>query len=163
MIRRTKPALKNWPLLIMMLIIVGIITACSSGDSQPPISGNSQVQNQEEKPAAEPTQAELDQKLKSEAIKADFVTINGHTDENRDLKVFAEGKISVVDYQKVMDSFPSFLLSQKEDDGYGIYHISNMLSFPNLKDGDNVIVYGVLDGVDKSGIPRIIATIIEVK
>ncbi|EGO86269.1 hypothetical protein G8S49_11070 [Clostridium botulinum C] len=112
----------------------------------------------------EPTQQELNEKLKKEAVKADFVKINGHEKENANLKVFAEGKISCVDYKKVMDVFPSFSLKQKEGKGYGLYHITNLFSKEGFKDGDIVRIYGTVNKVkSKTGYPKIIATVIEKK
>ena len=61
-----------------------------------------------------------------------------------------------------MDVFPSFLLSQEEGNGFGVYHITNILSIEGLEDGDEVIIYGIVDSTIVA-IPRIIATIIEVK
>ncbi|MCT4593186.1 MAG: hypothetical protein N4A57_02780 [Anaeromicrobium sp.] len=106
--------------------------------------------------------------IKEEAVKADFIKLNGHTKENAKLPVFAEGEISCVDYENVMDVVPSFLLSQKEGDGYGIYHIANVPAFIGkdgnikLKDGDIVKIYGIVDAeTAKDGSIRIVATSIE--
>lgn len=109
----------------------------------------------------EKSQEELNQELKNQAVQANFVEINGHTSELKNKKVFAVGKISVVDYQDTMDVFPSFTLSQKESNGFGIYHITNALNIKGLKDGDNVKIYGTIDGMTKDKMPKIIATIIE--
>lgn len=108
-------------------------------------------------------QAILNDKLEKEAVKADFVSLNGNTEQNFGLRVFAEGKISVVDYNSVMDVFPSFMLSQEEGDGYGIYHVSNALSVPDLKDGDYVKVYGLVDGTNNVGMIKILATVVELE
>lgn len=107
------------------------------------------------------TQEDLNENLKQAAEKADFVKINGHTDEYKNIKVYAEGAISSVDYDNIFDIFPSFALSQVEGEGYGVYHITNALSVPDLKDGDSVIVYGVVTGVSNLGAPKISATVVE--
>lgn len=107
------------------------------------------------------SQDQLNQELKNQSVQANFVEINGHTSELKNKKVFAVGKISVVDYQGAMDVFPSFILSQKESNGFGMYHITNVLSVKGLKDGDNVKIYGTIDGTAKDSMPKIIATVIE--
>ena len=102
-------------------------------------------------------------KLKTEAVKADFVEINGHYDKVKARAVFAEGKITAVDYKNVMDLFPSFTLSQKEGDGYGMYHVRNVSDSKDLKDGDTVKVYGKIGEPNASGMPTIMCTVIEKK
>ena len=94
----------------------------------------------------EKTQEQINQELREKAIRADFTVINSE-EETDGLAVFAEGEISVVDYKGSIDIdvFPSFLLSQEEGDGFGVYHISNILSVDGLEDGDEVIVYGTVD------------------
>lgn len=110
------------------------------------------------------TQEELNDKLKKDAVKAEFVKLNGNSDANKNLKVFAEGTISNVDYDKVNDIFPSFTLTQEEDGGgYGMYHILNILNVEGLKEGDYVKIYGVVDGENNMGLTKISATIIEKK
>lgn len=108
------------------------------------------------------TKQEIDDNLKKEAVKVDFIKVNGHEKENKDLKVYAEGKISIVDYKNKMDIFPSFVLTQNEGDGFGMYHITNILGIEGLKDGDQVKLYGTVSGEkNKAGMPIIITTIVE--
>lgn len=52
------------------------------------------------------------------------------------------------------------MLTQVEGDGFEIYHITNVLNLEGLENGDNVIVYGSVNGTIV-GLPRIMATIIE--
>lgn len=160
--------MKKIIIIIISVFIIATLIGCSSSSTTPQNTSQNQNATQNQNTAQgnlttnkEPTQEELNQKLKEEATKADFIQINGHEDELVNKKVYAEGKISVVDYEKVMDLFPSFLLSQKEGDGYGVYHVTNVLNVPDLKDGDTVKVYGTLKGKDKTGGPKINATIIE--
>ncbi|MBS4958920.1 MULTISPECIES: hypothetical protein [Clostridium] len=154
---------------LLVAIISGIIVVSLSGcasnksvennkESKPDMKVEEQKKDEKEQKVS---QEDLNEQLKKEAVKADFVELNGNTDKNKNLKVFAEGTISVVDYDRVMDIFPSFTLTQEEGEGYGIYHISNVLSVEGLKDGDKVKVYGVVDGENDSGLIKISATVIE--
>lgn len=148
---------KIW-IFALLLVMVLSLAGCEKGSSQ---TSNNNSDNQSKQEQKEPTQEELNEKLKKEAIKADFVKLNGHAAENKGLKVFAEGKISVVDYERKMDLFPSFMIAQKEGNGFGMYHVANLLDIKDLKDGDSVRIYGSIDGTDQTGITRIVATVIE--
>ena len=149
---------------VLMVLLLMILVGCSNEKSKNSNKKESETiitNNQTNKVTEKENPSE---KLKKEAIKAEFVKINGHEKANENLKVYAEGKISVVDYEKKLDVFPSFILSQEEDKGFGVYHISNILGKEGLKDGDEVKIYGVVSGEkNKSGMPVILATIIEKK
>lgn len=157
--KKTKKPLINAGLCIILFIIsLSMPNGTATQDKK--IEGKAAESKQVNKEKV--SQEDLNNNLKKEAIKAEFTVLNGHNAEKADLKVFAEGEISAVDYNKVMDVFPSFLLSQKEGDGYGMYHISNLLDIKGLKNGDNVKVYGTVDKeLSKDGIIKINATIIE--
>lgn len=142
---------KYLSILLIFLLLISLV-ACGNDDSE--------VEEPIEKVEDEPIEEE--ESIKDTAIEADFIEINGKEEANG-MRVFAEGEISNVDYDNVMDVLPSFLLSQKEGDGYGMYHITNAISLEGLEDGDIVIIYGLVDGTSDSGMPRIIATIIEPK
>lgn len=145
-------------LILSVFIVGGCGSAATSNKTEQPASSAS---DQTKSSTIEKTQEEANAQLKAEAEKADFVKLNGHTAEYKGLKVFTEGSISVVDYDNVMDVFPSFTLTQVENGGYGMYHITNALSIPDLKDGDTVTIYGIVSGTDSTGAIKIIATIIE--
>ncbi|WP_206153060.1 hypothetical protein [Clostridium cadaveris] len=152
---------------LLSILLVGMLsvgmTACGNSKDTAKKDDTSTPAPTETK-KEEPTREELNEKLKKEAVKADFVKLNGHSKENKDLKVFAEGKISIVDYKNTMDLFPSFTLTQEEGTGVGMYHITNILSVEGLKDGDTVKIYGVVDEEpSKAGLIKITATIIEKK
>ena len=145
---------------LMLVGLIGCGNSTSKNDGtkveQEETNKNDKVQKEEKD-----EQKELDEELIKEAVKADFVKLNGHAEENKNLKVFAEGTISNVDYDCVMDLFPSFTLVQKEGEGNGMYHISNVLGVKGLKEGDYVKAYGVIDGESNVGLVKIAATVIE--
>lgn len=153
---------------LLITIVLGILLISLSGcGSSKNVENNkvskSDVKVEEQKKEEKVEQEDLNEQLKKEAVKAEFVQLNSNIDKNKNLKVFAEGTISVVDYDNVMDVFPSFVLTQKEGEGSGMYHISNVLDVKGLKDGDNVKIYGVVNGTNDSGIIKISATIVEKK
>ncbi|EDT84662.1 hypothetical protein [Clostridium botulinum] len=144
-------------LLFIVLISLGLF-GCGAATNKDTTASIKQETKQEEK--KEPTQEELNEKLKKEAVEADFVKINAGKAKN--MKVFAEGKISAVDNESKLDIFPSFMLTQKRENGYGVYHVRNVLSVQGLKDGDTVKIYGIVEEKDKeTGMPIISATVIE--
>ena len=150
---------------ILLTIISGILAVSLAGCGSNKNANNDQESKPqvkvEDQQNIEKDQEDLNEELKKEAVKADFVELNGNVEKNKSLKVFAEGTISVVDYDNVMDLFPSFLLTQEEGEGYGMYHITNILGIEGLKDGDIVKIYGVVDGKNDSGMVKITATVIE--
>ena len=101
-------------------------------------------------------------KLEKEAIKANFVKMSKNVNQYIGTKVYATGKITSVDYKGLASKYPTFMLSQKESNGYGIYYVYNMKNVKGLKDGDTVKIYGTIKGTDKLGfIPSIAATIVK--
>lgn len=157
---------KRKPLIMcgvcILSCIVGIAIAPSPSDNNEISKDNTIQTNSSSDKKVEVTQEQLDEKLKKDAVKADFVKLNGHSNENADLKVFIEGEISCVDYQCVIDVFPSFLISQKEGEGFGMYHVTNIRSIKDLKDGDIVKVYGTVDKeTSNDGMVKINSTVIE--
>ncbi|MFD0827582.1 hypothetical protein ACT8ZR_18295 [Neobacillus sp. M.A.Huq-85] len=115
----------------------------------------------------EPTQQELNDKLKSEAVQADFVELNVDNPPLRK-KVYIDGKVSVLT-KGVLDEFT---ITSKEGNGYGMYHVT-LFNTTDTKysEGDQVRIYGTVGGLnsgkevgkDDSGMIMIIATIIEKK
>lgn len=138
-----------------------LLTACGEEEKAAP---------KEETPAAEekeasdkvaetkgPTQEELNEKMRKEAIKLEFVAAN--SDEvAKNTKVTISGKVSNIDKEGVGGKFT---VTTNEDDGYGMYTVVN-LTLEDVSMDSEVTVYGTFDGSDPDlGFPTIIATIIE--
>lgn len=105
---------------------------------------------------AEPTQEELNEKMKNEAIKLDFVAANG--DEiAKDTKVTISGKVTNISEEGVGGKFT---VTTIEGDGYGVYSVKN-LALKDVSLDSEVTIYGTYDKKDDLGFPTIIATIIE--
>jgi len=137
-----------------------LLTACGGEEKAAP---------KEETPAAEekeatdkvaetkgPSQEELNEKLKAEAIKLDFVAANGG-EVAKDTKVTITGKVTNINEEGVGGTFT---VTTTEGDGYGMFTVKNF----TLKDvtmDSEVTVYGTFDGKDELGAPSIIASIIE--
>lgn len=166
----TKKVLFKTSLLLAITCV--LMTGCSSNKSASTIENatkkNTSIQqpqnsNSNSTPVESPAPTtDPDKELKEKAVLADFVAINGHYEDVKGQKVYAEGTISIVDYKRVMDIFPSFTLTTKEGSGYGMYHIVNILNIPDLKDNDMVKIYGTITKPEeKTQMPTITATIIE--
>lgn len=110
------------------------------------------------------SQKELNDKIKKEAVKADFVQLNGHEDEYKNKKVFIEGTVEVLKEQELLGEFT---MSTKEGNGYGMYSMNGIDTEndykigKDIKKGDKIKVYGTIGGKDKLGMPKIDYTIIE--
>lgn len=144
-------------LLSVLLILVLAVIGCGE---KPASKDVTQIKKQAEfKKETEPTQEELNKKLKENAVKADFVELNSYPDKNKDKKVYVEGEVGVVFGDGVGQKFD---MSAKEGNGYGYYTITNLCGMYDVKEGDVLKAYGVFSGHDeKTSIPKITATIIE--
>jgi hypothetical protein len=132
------------------------LTACSSEGSTS--SNNDEEPVVEQEKNNEPTQEELNDKLKSEAVEASFVELNDPAAEINK-QVFAVGEVSVKHEDGI---FQVFDLSVKEGEGYGIYQVTDVLKVTDYSDGDTVKVYGIYKGKDEAtGMPMINSTVIE--
>lgn len=106
--------------------------------------------------ATEPTQNELNAKLKTEAIPLDFVAANGDEIE-KDTKVTITGEVTSVMSDGVGGKFT---VTTTEDDGFGVFSVTN-LTLDEVVEGQTVNVYGTFSGKDESSTPSITATFIE--
>jgi len=141
--------MKKLLVLLIVLFSVSLLAACG---------GNEKVSDQgEPKETAtkeqEPTQDELNEQLKAEAVEANFVELNGdNAEENK--KVFTAGEVTIINKEGSMGEF-----TLSDGDG-GMYTIVNVLG-TEISEGDQVKVYGPFTGKDDLGFPTISATIIE--
>jgi len=100
---------------------------------------------------ADANQEVLNAQLKKDAVKADFVEINGHIDKFVGKPVFTEGKVFIP-----VEGSPYFELTTVEGDGFGMYVVTNASGVYGLKDGDMVKIYGKVGSPDqKTGMPTI--------
>lgn len=154
-------------LALFIITILALITACGENE-EPAEEANADVEVEANENAegvtegskdskeSEPTQEELNEQLKAEAVQADFVELNNdNAEENK--KVFSVGEVTHIAKEGMLGEFT---LTTEEDDGYGMYTISNFTEV-EVAEGDNVKVYGVTSGKDDLGVPVINATIIE--
>lgn len=152
---------KIWILLVILFLLCSLI-GCGESKTTPV---NSNTTNNTSIQKSEPTQTELNNQLKKEAVKADFVKLNGHEDEYKNEKVFLEGQVTTIIQAASVGG--EFTVSIKEGNGFGMYGITSFDTENNyevgkdINKGDKVKVYGTIDGKDKFGFPHINATIIE--
>lgn len=155
----------------LLLSGVFVLSACGSDDVEE-VSGDSTPVEEVTRPPLsdaakqvleagkenEPTQEELNVKLKEEATQADFVELNVDNPPI-DKKVFAAGTITFVNDSGLGGTFT---LTTEEEKGIGIYTIFNLTSDFEVQEGQYVTIYGTVSP-DKSedGSPQITATIIE--
>lgn len=121
--------------LLMSTVIIGGVLLAGCGNDEEVVKEEKVEQTE----PAEPTQAELDAKLKEEAVEADFVTINGDTPPELDTKVFLTGEVQSISEYDLGGELVSIMT--KEGDGYGYYMIIN--GDPGTVEiGKNYKVYG---------------------
>lgn len=104
----------------------------------------------------EPTQEELNAKLKDEAITLDFIAANGDEVE-KDTKVTITGEVTTVMSEGIGGIFT---VTTTEGDGFGLFSVKNFTS-DEVVEGQTVSVYGTYNGKDESKIPSIVASFIE--
>lgn len=149
-------------------ILVGL-TACDSSQ-QNESNEKTNVKSQTETKKDLTSQDELNKKIKQDAEEVSFVKANGDQYE-KGKRLKATG---TVDLLLKSSTLPSFIINTNENDGKGMYTIqivqSGVQSNENeitLKDGmkitkgAKVTIYGAYDEKDKTGMPKISATVIE--
>ncbi|CAG9608069.1 hypothetical protein [Pseudoneobacillus rhizosphaerae] len=110
-----------------------------------------------EESISEPSQEELNEKLKTESVQADFVELNSDQAEIGK-KVFTTGEVSIIKEDGI---FKTFTLTTKENNGYGMFTITDILKSENYQDGDTVKIFGTYAGKDDLGFLKIDSTVIE--
>lgn len=135
--------------LLILLLASSLLTACGSEETAIP----KEEKTTKEESNSEPTQEELNEKLKAEAVQADFVELNDPGAE-MDKKVFAIGEVSSIKEDGI---FQVFTLTTED----GMYSVTDVLKETEYTDGDTVKVYGTYKGKDDLGMPSINSTVIE--
>lgn len=141
--------------LVVLMIFASFIAGCNPSENSQDTLEKADTQQ------SGPTQEELNEKLKQEAIKANFVEINGGSVDVY-TKIYAEGIISVVMKPGLLGEFS---LTTEEGNGFGIYTIRNFDLNGPIENSDidrRITVWGVFWGKDpETGIPIITSTITE--
>lgn len=141
--------------LLVLLGVVFLLVACGGNEETKSKTEDVKAATNKEE-TNEPTQAELDAKLKEEATPLDFIAANG--DEVAEgTRVTITGEVTIVMSEGVGGEFS---VTTEDNDGFGVYTVKN-LSMKEVVKGDTVTVYGIYDGRDVLGIPSIAVTVIE--
>lgn len=140
--------------LLILAMAALLLAACGNDDSK-------EVEK-EETPAVtkdqvnEPSQEELNSKLKEDAKEYSFVELNGdEVTEGEKLKL--TGEVTNVSKEGMLGEFT---LTTTESDGFGMYSINNMLG-AEVTEGDHVTVYGTYSGKSDLGMPSVNTPLIE--
>lgn len=158
-VRRKKQMKKVMSLLLIALMCCGMLVGCGKNNVAP-------MQSME--PATDEvdiSEAEEDDEswrydIKEDAVETNFVEIaNGNWDGKH---VKATGKVNVVDNDAIITLQDSFCISAKEGDGYGAYFCTNVTDKEDLKDGDIITIYGIVEKKDNPyGLDNISVYLIE--
>ncbi|MDA1987463.1 MULTISPECIES: hypothetical protein [Bacillus cereus group] len=145
------------------------LTACDSSKENESRE-KTNVKSQEETTKDLTSQDELNKKIKQDAEEVSFVKANGDQYE-KGKRLKATGTVDLLLKSSLL---PSFVISTNENDGKGKYTIqiaqSGVQSNENeitlksglkISKGATVTIYGAYDEKDKTGMPKISATIIE--
>ncbi|EJR56880.1 hypothetical protein IIO_05221 [Bacillus cereus VD115] len=149
-------------------LIIGLAACNSNGENKTSEKVDTKLSTENKKDLT--SQDELNKKLKQDAEEISFIKANGDQYE-KGKRLKATG---TVDLLLKSSTLPSFIINTNENDGKGMYTIqivqSGVQSNENeitLKDGmkitkgAKVTIYGAYDEKDKTGTPKISATIIE--
>lgn len=141
--------------IIGIIGMVLLLTACGSDEAGTETGPSETEQQTSEQQTAGPTQEELNQQLKDEAVEIDFVEANGGGVEVG-TKVKATGEVSF------LNEF-TFTLTTDEGEGSGMYEIQYVNTTDTVfEDGDTVTIYGAFTGkLESTGMPSISTSLIE--
>lgn len=142
--------------LIFALFATLLLSACNQESTDQVVEETVEA---EETVINEPSQDELNEQLKEEAVKADFVELNVDTPPDGK-KVYIEGEVSLL----TAGTVDEFVLTSEEETGKGMYKIEFAdTTDVDYSEGDQVRVYGAVNGKDEVGMPKVLATILEKK
>jgi hypothetical protein len=143
---------------LLFVALIGLfLSACGNEETTAPVEESQTVEKS--LPNEGLTQDELNEKIKAEAVQADFAELNV-TNPPDGKRVYVDGVVSILT-KGIIDEF---ILTAKEGDGYGMYKIILLNTIDaEYVEGDQVRIYGVVNGKDDSGMPQISAPILEKK
>ncbi|WP_082232688.1 hypothetical protein [Halobacillus massiliensis] len=104
-----------------------------------------------------PTQQELDEQLRKEAMAVDYVTVSGGEVEVGE-KISISGAITA---EETSEDKSSYVVTTEEEGGYGTYNVENIDPDANYETGEIVEVYGTFQGTDDAGTPIIESPVID--
>jgi len=140
-----------------LLLLLG---ACSSNEeTTKKEKPKEEVNVKSQKTNDDKSQEELNTQLKEEATRADIVELNV---DNPPIgkKVFIDGKVDVLTDGDIEE----FIITSKESNGNGVYKVKLINTTDvDFSEGDQVRIYGGVTGKDETGIPEILASILEKK
>lgn len=146
---------KHYALMVLTLCLALTLIACSKTPTNQPAAPQANV-------ATGPSQSELNEKLKKEAIKAEFIQLNSHSEQHLNKSVFIEGAVMPASING-NGVGQTFTVTTKEGVSNGVYAITNLSRVYDVKDNSKVKVYGTFTGKDtKLDMPTIVATIVEI-
>ncbi|MBV4423156.1 OB-fold protein [Clostridium tyrobutyricum] len=155
--------MKKTSILFIGVILSIVLIGCGSQTQSNNTTQTKQIV-QKQNNSQEPTQDELNTKLKKDATKADFVQLNGNEDKYKGKKVFVEGTVSSITTEGSTGG--EFTITAQEGTGYGMYGITS-LDTKSINVGKDIVknskvkAYGTVDGKDSIGSPHIVATIVQ--
>ena len=142
-------------LILNVILAVLLLIGCSQSSTN---QENKKTSNQVSSKNNQETQNDINKKIKSTAVKANFVQLNGHEDQYKGKSFFIEGEVTNIDNTNSV--LPLFTVKTKEESGFGMYDILNF-NKTDVKQGDKIKVYGKLDGKSKNSAPELSGNIIE--
>lgn len=152
---------KRIAVICIMCISVIFFTSCSTQEKTAvtPEAGQAPTVESDSQKVHEDVE-----KIKNEAVPADFVEINAGNWKGK--SVVITGEISALDKEAKLEAFPNCMISQVENDGYGDYLLlvpggleNNTLE--NRGKGDIVTAYGTVAEPGSMGLPQILTVWIE--
>jgi hypothetical protein len=118
-------------------------------------------ESSDEESASEPTQEELNQQLKENAQKGDFVEINGGQVEEGE-QIYLEGTVSLVTTDST--AMPEYDFKPDDSSGGGYYAIKDLSLNGVPAEGEKLKIYGTYSGKqDGTGIPQLTVIVVEEK
>lgn len=133
--------------LIFFLFLLLTLIACSpEEEATGELIEDGEVTAEEE--PNEPTQEELNERLKEQAMEANFTEVNGGEVEEG-TPLYIEGKVTFV---ADGGQLGEFTITTEENDGHGMYNIANFSMIEeNIEEGQHLKVYGTYAGNQKRG------------
>lgn len=148
--------------IILTSSLLLLLGACSSNvETTKEEKPKKEISTEQQENKKDMTQEELNEQLKKEATKANFVEINVDNPPNGK-RIYIDGEVSILTEGGGIDTFT--LTSKEDNNEYGIYKIELANTTDAVySEGDIVRIYGTVNDKDETGMPKILATILEKK
>lgn len=147
--------MKKFLIICLSLIVPIVFISCGSESKSEVPNSTDEIKTISNQETDKKIEAPAPEELKKEAIEVNYMELKENPEINKNKKVFINGYVSVV-----LEG-SRFTFTKKNGDDYETYSVTNLSDTKELRQNENIKLYGIYTGNDTAGFPLITAYIIE--